>query len=78
MSANLAAGTNTVRATSTTSKGMANLDSLDIDTSAPPPRGTPQTPTDVTTGLSLPWAMSFFPNGLSALSPSGTPSRSTD
>ena len=34
---------------------------------SPPPAGTPQTPTDVTTGLSLPWATSFLPDGQSAL-----------
>lgn len=67
ISTTLRAGANTVRIASTTAAGAPNLDAIDIDTAAPPLNGTPQTPTTVTTGLSLPWAMSFFPDGLSAL-----------
>ncbi|WP_432946862.1 PQQ-dependent sugar dehydrogenase [Kribbella sp. CA-253562] len=64
---NLAAGTNTIRATAATAAGLPNLDAVDVDTAPAPVRGVPQQPTELVTGLSLPWATSFLPDGQSAL-----------
>ncbi|MBP2472031.1 glucose/arabinose dehydrogenase [Crossiella equi] len=67
ITAPLQAGENKIRATGATAAGGPNLDALDVDTAPAPPRGNPQPPTTVSTGWSIPWAVSFLPDGQSAL-----------
>ncbi|MGO1052207.1 PQQ-dependent sugar dehydrogenase [Crossiella sp. CA198] len=67
VNAALNAGANTIRAAGATATGGPNLDALDVDTAPAPGRGNPQPPANVSTGWSIPWAVSFLPDGQSAL-----------
>lgn len=67
LTAELSAGTNTIRLTATTANGNANLDYLDVGPEQDPEGGTPSGVTTLSSGWTIPWGVGWLPDGQTAL-----------